>query len=60
MTTIRFLTTAFLGGLAGTILLIAYIFATGQSFGQRCDRMFPNDGARQELCVENLAAGRAP
>lgn len=38
----------------------AAVWLTGSTFGQRCDRAFPADPARAELCVYNLSKGNAP
>lgn len=43
------------GALLATVLAIA-VFATGQTFGQRCERMNPGaDGDQIERCVDALA-----
>lgn len=47
-------------GIVFGIALIVAVFATGSTFGQRCDRAFPSDPERSSLCVKNLAKGRAP
>jgi len=38
-------------------VLIAFVFATGSTFGQRCERMHPNDATARDACVERLASG---
>lgn len=47
------------GIIAGVIcaaLLIGYIFATGQTFGQRCHKMHPTgDDATIATCVHQLS-----
>lgn len=50
-----------LGLIHGTILfalLIVFVFATGSTFGQRCDRMHPEDRTARDTCVERLASGK--
>lgn len=42
------------------IALPAAVFLSGQTFGQRCAKAFPDDPARAELCVYNLSNGSAP
>lgn len=51
------------GAISGAILFVALIvavFASGNTFGQRCDRAFPDNPARAETCVFNLSNGYAP
>jgi hypothetical protein len=48
------------GGIVGIVLaalLAVTVFATGGTFGRRCERAFPSDAARQERCVYNLQHG---
>lgn len=45
---------AAMGALLG-VLVIAAVFATGGTFGQRCARAYPHDEAKQLWCVERLA-----
>lgn len=47
-------------GLILGVVLIAAIIASGQTFGQRCAKAFPDDPVRAELCVYNLSKGNAP
>ncbi len=39
------------------VMLIVFVFATGSTFGQRCDRMHPNDPIARDACVERLVSG---
>jgi hypothetical protein len=44
-----------IGGAIGAVVLIAYVFATGQTFGQRCAKMHPNgDDLTIRRCVYDL------
>lgn len=46
-------------GIAAAIIL--FVIATGQTFGQRCERMFPNASAYEhEACVDALSRGEFP
>lgn len=50
-----------LGLLHGSILAIVVlvgVFASGSTFGQRCDRAHPTDGAAAHACVERLSGSR--
>ncbi len=38
-------------------ILIAVVFATGSTFGQRCAAAYPNDPTQTEDCVERLSRG---
>jgi hypothetical protein len=60
MSTERLIASSFFAGLGATVALIAIVFATGSTFGQRCDRMFPDSALRAEACVQNLVKGNAP
>lgn len=50
-----------LGFATGTVLAILiflFVLATGQTFGQRCEKMHPNGDVRKiEQCVDALAKG---
>jgi hypothetical protein len=48
------------GSLVGFGLLLASVFATGSTFGQRCDRAYPTNALEAERCVERLAHGDRP
>ena len=48
---------AFAAGLGATVGIILLVFATGQTFGQRCERLHPVDTAAQEACVDRLVRG---
>lgn len=50
---------AFAAGLAGvpTVLIIAFTIATGGTFGQRCERLYPGNARGVEDCVDRLAHG---
>lgn len=43
-----------------SLFVTAIVWLSGGTFGQRCDRMFPNDLVRADLCVRNLANGDRP
>jgi predicted PurR-regulated permease PerM len=45
---------------AVVLAILIFVFATGQTFGQRCERLFPHDPAFQERCVHRLAYGEQP
>ena len=47
----------FLGGAVGIIVMV---LATGQTFGQRCERMFPADPLAADRCVDKLSHGIEP
>ncbi len=38
-------------------LLVVFVFASGSTFGQRCERAHPGDDAAAARCVERLAHG---
>lgn len=42
------------------VALIIIVVATGGTFGQRCNRAYPDNPARAEQCVYNLNHGVAP
>lgn len=44
-------------GAIAFVILIVFVFATGSTFGQRCDRMHPKDTIARDACVERLASG---
>ncbi len=48
---------AAIGGLMA-VVLIALVFLTGNTYGQRCAHAYPNDGLAQERCVQNLSVGK--
>lgn len=54
----KFIVISVAGGFATFALLIAVIFATGSSFGQRCAYAFPGDFRSQKQCISDLSAGR--
>lgn len=44
-------------GIGVALALFALVVATGQTFGQRCAKLFPNgDAATIEQCVKNFVA----
>lgn len=52
-----------LGFLTGAVLvpgfgLLIVVIAAGGTFGQRCERMYPNDPVAQERCIAQLASAR--
>jgi hypothetical protein len=40
-----------------TVLFLGMVFASGETFGQRCDRAYPGDRRATTACVERLASG---
>lgn len=44
-------------GIVLAVLLIAAVFWTGSTFGQRCAKAYPNQHPAIEQCVERLASG---
>lgn len=38
-------------------LLIAFVFMTGSTFGQRCHSAYPNDPLEAERCTDRVAQG---
>jgi len=56
----RLIASSFAAGIGATVALIAIIFATGSTFGQRCQKAFPDDTARAAQCVHNLVKGDRP
>lgn len=56
----RLFLTSLGAGFGAFLALLCFVFATGQTFGQRCERLHPNGGAAEiELCVTELSNGRA-
>lgn len=49
---------AMLAGVIGGLLTIALMFATGQTFGQRCAKVYPENTPEWIDCVQRFAAGR--
>lgn len=47
---------ALVGGMAGFLLLYAFVLLSGQTFGQRCTAM-GKSGAEHAKCVTELASG---
>ena len=45
------------GTLVGFGLILATVFASGSTFGQRCDRAYAGDPLEAERCVDRLAHG---
>ncbi len=56
----RFLASSFCAGFGAAIALIIAVHATGGTFGQRCERAFPNSALEVERCVHRLANGLQP
>ena len=54
-----FLGSAMIAGVLVAVALIIFVFATGQTFGQRCAKLYA-DGPNQDACVSRLAHGEAP
>lgn len=53
---LRFLAGSFAAGVGGALAIIGVVFATGQTFGQRCKAAYA-EPIEVELCVERLSAG---
>ena len=51
---------AFFGGFGAAVGIIIMVLLTGQTFGQRCDRMFPSDPLAADRCVHQLNHGIEP
>ena len=49
-----------LAGFGATAALILAVFLTGSTFGQRCERAFPDDPPAAERCVVDLSEGQRP
>lgn len=47
-----------IGGIVASIILVISVFATGQTFGQRCAKQFPNHSVEWKQCVHNLVNGK--
>ncbi len=41
-----------LGSIILSAVFIALVFTTGNTFGQRCAKLHPNDDAKQKACVQ--------
>lgn len=48
----------FICGVFFALVILAGVLASGSTFGQRCERMYPAEPQRAAICVDNLAAGR--
>lgn len=57
MTRAGFIASAILAGLVGAAVLVGVVFATGQTFGQRCAAAYDPNTATWNQCVERLAHG---
>lgn len=42
----------------GSALVIGTVFATGQTFGQRCAKAYPNQPERQADCTSYLSRSK--
>lgn len=60
MNSLRFCVGSFFGGLGVAAAIIAAVFATGATFGQRCAHAYPADAPRAMVCVDHLSHGEAP
>jgi hypothetical protein len=47
------------GALVAIAAVPALVALSGGMFSQRCARAFPEDGYKQELCIERLAKGES-
>lgn len=52
--------TALILALVGSAILIAVVFATGSTFGQRCAKLYPKDTANWQACIQRLKTGGLP
>lgn len=51
---------AFAAGFGAFLVIILVVFATGATFGQRCERYYPNASPLTvDRCVEHLSNGGA-
>jgi hypothetical protein len=48
------------GTIVGFGLMVGTVFASGSTFGQRCERAYAGDPLEAERCVERLAHGERP
>lgn len=51
---------SFAAGFGGAVAVVGTIWLTGSSFGQRCERMYPDQAKQIDLCIENLTHGYRP
>lgn len=59
MVTPRLIIGSFFAGAGAAAVIIAAVFLTGQTFGQRCERLHPNaDAATMESCIHQLSHQR--
>lgn len=47
-------------GLGLALAFFVFVLSNRSTFGQRCERMYPNAPTEQERCVRNLASGVRP
>lgn len=47
-----------IGGFAVGVFLIAFAFATGSTFGQRCAKIHPEKGEAWRQCIDRLSRGK--
>lgn len=60
MTSAKFWVISLVGSAALFLAILVTVFATGQTFGQRCSVIFPDKGEAWSRCVTNLSQGRPP
>jgi hypothetical protein len=58
--TVRGICYAILAGFGGAVAIILMVLSTGATFGQRCNRAFPDDPVAAERCVYDLSHGERP
>jgi len=48
---------AIIASVIAVLMVFLWFFLTGQTFGQRCAKAYPDDPAQQEWCVIRLNKG---
>ena len=46
-----------IGGVLAFIILLAAVIATGNTFGQRCAKVYPVKSPEWEACIERIRKG---
>lgn len=60
MRPLQFLLTAAIAAVVAFAVSLFVVFATGQTFGQRCAAHFADGSPEWRACVSRLAGGRKP